>query len=193
MRFVLLVFALFFSLASHAQYAAKDTFRVYILNPEMRFERDGSQDVVDRKPLNFALGYKRQNIGLALEYARFKENSGNETSSFERVHQDFLLWMKFHFLGTLDREINMSLFAGPGAGFYQENVTTSFMGQERSDGGGSKFVAGFVAGGEFVRAVNQDFAVLAGLEARAFISSEFESNYILGAVLRFGIQVPFKY
>lgn len=192
MKFFTLIFSLIFSLVSHAQDAVTDTARVYIVNPEIRFERDSSQEIAAQNPLGFALEYKRNDVGLALEYARFQENSGNATSSLERIHQDYLLWLKFHFFGFTNREVQLSLFAGPGVGTYQESVNTSFMGASRTDHGGYKFMSGLVAGGELVRIVNQSFSILMALEGRALISSEFEPNPILSGVLRFGVQIPVK-
>lgn len=191
MKFLFLIFSLLFSLLSHAQRGTSiSSMRAYILNPEMRFERDGSQEVIDRKPLNFAVGYKRNNFSFALEYSRFEESSGNQTSSLDRIHQDFLFWLKLHFLPYSFREFNSNLFVGPGGGVFQESVTSSFMGESRTDNGGNKFVSGLMVGWEVIVKGNQYFSALMSVEGRALVSSEFEPNPVWSSVFRFGVLFP---
>ncbi|MGZ3775001.1 MAG: hypothetical protein ACXVCY_14020 [Pseudobdellovibrionaceae bacterium] len=188
MKYFFFVFAFLFSLLSRAENAGVDSLRFYLLNPEMRFERDGSQELVDRKPLNIAFEYSRKKISLALEYSRFQEDTGNLTSALQRIHQDYLLWLKYRFWDYTDREFTADIFAGGGAGAYEESVTTSLLGNSRTDRSGLKFLSGLVAGGEIVRKVSGNFSLLVGLDGRALISSDFDPNPIWSAVLRFGLQ-----
>ncbi|MGZ3771588.1 MAG: hypothetical protein ACXVCP_18570 [Bdellovibrio sp.] len=189
MKFIYFVLAVFFSVTVQAQYTTVNSARLYIFNPETRYERDSNQEFSDRRPLNLALGYKRKTVSLVLEYARFKETTGNATSEIERLHQDYLFWFKSHFMDYQDQEYKGNLFFGVGAGGYQEEVTTTFMSTARNDKSGLKFVSGLVGGGEFIRMINNSFSMLLSLEGRALFSSEYDPNPIWSAVGRVGIQL----
>lgn len=193
MKIFLLIFSMLFPLLSSAQPGTSgSSVRTYLFNPEMRFERDGSQEIIDRKPLNFAVGYNRNDFSFALEYSRFEESSGNSTSSLDRIHQDFLLWMKLYFLPYSLSEFKFNWVAGAGAGAFQESVTSSFMGSSRTDNGGNKFLSGLMVGWEGILKGNQYFSALISVEGRALVSSEFEPNPVWSSVLRFGILFPLK-
>lgn len=191
MKFFYMIFGIFFSVVVHAQNTALNTARIFVMNPEMRFERADSQEILDRKPLNFSVAYKRINLSVGLEYSRFQESTGNSTSNIERIHQDYLLWFKYHFLQVAKRETSANLFAGAGAGCYDESVTTSFMSTARTDKNGFKFTSGLAVGGEIVRTINQYFDLLFAVEGRTLFSAENDPNPLWSGVLRFGIQVPF--
>ncbi|WP_374075450.1 hypothetical protein [Bdellovibrio bacteriovorus] len=200
MRSLILLFVLLFAGLAQAQVSRakmpsfrdeSNSLKIFLLNPEMRYERADSQEMVDRKPLNFAVALQMRKISVLMEYARFEEDTGNGTSSLERTHQDVVMWGRYHFFnGTNgDQSVESTLFAGAGAGLYEDEVTTNLMGQSRTDKSNTKFMSGVVAGGEVSVNVTKDFGVLAALEGRALFASDFDPNPVWSAVLRLGFQL----
>lgn len=201
MRSLILVFVLLLAGLAHAQVSRakmpslqedSNSLKVFLLNPEMRYERGDSQEIVDRKPLNFAVALQMRKVSVLMEYARFEEETGNGTSSLERTHQDVVMWGRYHFFnGTNgDRRVESTLFAGVGAGVYEEEVSTTLMGEVRTDKSNPKFMSGIVVGGEVSLSLTKDFGLLAGLEGRALFASDFDPNPVWSAALRLGFQLP---
>lgn len=183
---------LFFSGASaYAQNSGSATaVSLYLFNPEMRYERAESQDLEDRRPFNFALGYQSSEFSLLAEYTRFSEETGNATATIDRNHQDVLVWFRYHALKTsVGDAIRGYLFVGAGAGGYMEEVTTSLMGVSRTDKDQWKFQSGLVLGGETSVLIYQNWQLVAGLEGRTLFASDNEPNPLWSAVLRLGIQI----
>lgn len=175
-----------------AQEPAK--LNIYLLNPEMRFERGSSQDIVDRRPLNISLGVQFNKVSLLVEYVRFEEKSGNATTSIARQHQDVVAWMRYHLVRRSFDEANLKglLYAGVGAGVYEEEVKTTLMDSSRTDKGSAKFMSGLSGGGELALSVTQNFSLLGGAELRSLFSAEFEPNPIWSAVVHLGFQWSLK-
>ncbi|WP_413943395.1 hypothetical protein [Bdellovibrio sp. HCB-162] len=165
--------------------------KVFLLNPEMRFERGDSQELVDRKPLNFALALQMRKFSVLTEYARFEENTGNTTSSIDRTHTDLVVWGRYHFFNGTNpnRSVDSTLYAGIGAGLYEEEIVTTLMGSSRTDKSNPKFMSGVSVGGEVALNVNKDFGFVGGLEGRALFASDFDPNPVWSAVLRLGFQL----
>ncbi len=183
----------FFSTMGWAQTSSSpSSLRAYLLNPEMRFERASSQEMLDRKPLNIALGYQGQKFSILTEYARFEEDTGNATSSIDRTHQDVVVWFRYHFFNQTDKKTlgATTLFAGAGAGAYEEEVVTTLMGLSRTDKTPMKFMSGFVVGAEFSILMNPHFGFVIGAEGRGLLASDFDPNPVWSALLRLGIQIP---
>ena len=163
-----------------------------LLNPEMRFEYDANKEVVDRKPLNFAVVYGRARYSVTLEYARFSESSGNASAKLERTHQDMMVWARYHVLPdyNLTKNNSVTLYAGAGAGAYEESVETTLSGISRTDKGSAKLMTGLSAGGQ-LKYLMQNFGAVAGLEARGLFASDFSPNPIGSVVLHLGLFFPF--
>ncbi|WP_415064070.1 hypothetical protein [Bdellovibrio sp.] len=189
MKYRLFVLTFLFSAVGWAQ---TSSLRAYLLNPEMRFERANSQEMMDRRPLNIALGYQKEKFSILAEYARFEEDTGNATSSLDRTHQDVVVWFRYHFLNRIDKQSlsTTTLFAGAGAGAYEEQVVTTLMGVSRTDKTPTKFMSGFVVGAEFSILMNPHFGFVFGAEGRGLLASDFDPNPVWSALLRLGIQAP---
>ncbi len=198
MRFLLLSFLFLFASVSQAQVSrakmpapppAPSYLNVYLLNPELRYERGNSQELEDRRPLNFALAYQAPKFTLLAEYARFTEETGNSTSGIDRTHQDLVLWLRYHAFNSEAGGAKFIFYGAAGAGGYEEEVKTTLMGTSRTDKSSLQFMSGLGAGGEATMAVNKGFAFLAGLEGRALFASDFDPNPVWSAIVRLGIQI----
>ncbi|WII73111.1 hypothetical protein QJS83_04395 [Bdellovibrio sp. 22V] len=198
MRISILIFSFLLSWSAQAQVSRLkvqppppfSAVNLYLLNPELRYERDSSQELVNRRPLNFAFSFEYAKLNFMAEYARFTEETGNATSSIDRTHQDLVLWLRYSFMQRKLPEFSWKLFTGAGAGGYQEEVKTTLMGDSRTDKSDLKFMSGLVLGGEVAYSVNPRFGLLAGVEGRALLASDFDPNPIWSAVLRLGLQFP---
>lgn len=167
-------------------YAQDSQLQFYLANLEMRYERGNSQTPEDRKPINVAMAYQHKKISLLLEYSRFEENTGNATAAIERTHQDLSLWFRHHFMETKIRSSTLSLFAGAGAGAYDEQVKSTLMGASRWDKSSAKFVSGLGVGGDLEVALRENFDFIMAVEGRTLFASEYDPNPIWSAVLRLG-------
>lgn len=165
---------------------AKSEMQLYMVNPELRYERGNSQDLVDRKPMNLAFAYKYKKISILAEYSRFMENTGNVTSSIERTHQDFSLWFRHHFLETKSRKMIFSLFGDAGVGAFDEEVKTTLMGDSRTDKSPAKFMTGLGVGGDLAVNLTEGFDFIVAVEGRTLLASEFDPNPVWSALLRLG-------
>lgn len=177
------------SLVSFLGEARADIGRAYLLSPEMRFERDSSQNVVDRKPLNISLGYQKLRWSFLLEYARFSEGSGSATYFVDRTHEDIVVWTRYHFWNAtfLEGRQNLQLYGGLGLGGYKESLVTTFQGQSRKDTGSLLFMSGLSAGAESSLKITESFLFSLGLEGRTLVASDFDPNPLWSLVLRVGV------
>lgn len=173
--------------------ARADVFRLHLLNQEMRYERDASQDQVDRSPKNFAISYQRESISALLEYTTFKHSSGNATYSFQREYEDLNLWLRYHpltfSLSTISSIIQF--YGGIGGGGYRQTVQTTFMGTTVTDNASPQFMSGLSLGIEFTVSLTQSFVFSLGAEGRALVSSDFEPNPMWSGVVRSGLGFVF--
>ena len=198
MNFFVTAVILFFSLASYAQKKAEvktslssSSVQAYVLSKELRYERDNSQEIVDRNPVNFSVGVEVNQVSLLLEYSSFEENTGNETANISRKHQDVSLWFRHHFYREKFAETKWSVFAGGGAGGFEEEVRTTLMGQSRTDKAAIKMFAGLVFGAVAAVEMKKNIEFLVGAEGRTLLASEYDPNPIWSAVLRMGLGVRF--
>lgn len=198
MNFFVTAVILFFSLASYAQKKAEvktslssSSVQAYVLSKELRYERDNSQEIVDRNPVNFSVGVEVNQVSLLLEYSSFEENTGNETANISRKHQDVSLWFRHHFYREKFAEAKWSVFAGGGAGGFEEEVRTTLMGQSRTDKAAIKMFAGLVFGAVAAVEMKKNIEFLVGAEGRTLLASEYDPNPIWSAVLRMGLGVRF--
>lgn len=195
MRFLILLCILFVPLFSSAQEksARPTSLRVYLLNPELRFERNAEQEIAPKTPLNFALSVSRMRYSFLLEYSRLSENSGNQSSSIQRTHEEALLWFRYHYLNLKNRDgsVTTHLYGGVGAGAYQETVDTTLLGDTRQDMGKQKFLSSLSLGAEISYALNQAWAAVMNAEGRALVASELDPNPQGSLLLRLGLAYAF--
>ncbi len=198
MNFFVTAVILFFSLASYAQKKAEvktslssSSVQAYVLSKELRYERDNSQEIVDRNPVNFSVGVEVNQVSLLLEYSSFEENTGNETANISRKYQDVSLWFRHHFYREKFAEAKWSVFAGGGAGGFEEEVRTTLMGESRTDKAAIKMFAGLVFGAVAAVEMKKNIEFLVGAEGRTLLASEYDPNPIWSAVLRLGLGVRF--
>jgi hypothetical protein len=183
------ILSLVASLVSFIGEARADIVRGYLLNPEMRYERSSSQDLENRSPRNFSVGYQHLRFSALIEYAQYSETSGNATYEAKRDHQEMTAWFRYHVLGWTfgDSSQTLQAYAGAGAGGYKESVTTNFMTESRVDSSDIKFMSGLSIGTEYSVRMGESFLFVAGLEGRALVSADFDPNPLWSGVLRLGI------
>ncbi len=161
--------------------AAPWRYNVFPLNVELRYERDSSQQLVDRKPLNLALGVRNGPSTVLMEYSRFNEKTGNTTLSLDRVHEEYLFWWKQNIMNF---EI-CDLFVAGGLGAYTEKVTTDLAGGSSvTDSSGNQLMGGVGAG---IQSLVLKY-LLVSLEGRMMAGKNFDPNPQPGAVLRLGVE-----
>ncbi|XGC80382.1 hypothetical protein ACES2L_13705 [Bdellovibrio bacteriovorus] len=192
---LLLIFATSFSFAQtekkKAVAPAKNSLVLFLLNPELRYERSGSQEIEDRKPQNFSMAYYFQKYSVLLEYASFKEESGNATSSLSRTHVDTLLFGRYHFFKHSTAQMISTLYAGGGLGAFKEEVTTTLLGDSRTDTSDGKFMSALAIGTEFLLPINKSVGFVAAAEGRAMMGDGFDPNPIWSLLARMGIEFNF--
>ncbi|MFM6930022.1 MAG: hypothetical protein ACKOX6_16240 [Bdellovibrio sp.] len=193
--FVILSF-LFLSLSVHAQelrmkqpQPAPEPHQLhfYLLDIEMRYEKDAADEWVDRKPMNFGIAYRAPRWSLLFEYAQFTEASGNSTLSIDRTHEEMLFWGRWHLWSMKAQRTQVSVYGAGGAGVYQENVKTALNGSSETNTTGYKVMTGLAAGADMSYLFTRSFGVVAALEGRGLIASEFDPNPTWSAVVRTGI------
>lgn len=187
MKILSLIFVVLFVVPGHAS-QDESSLHLYFLNPEMRYEKGNSQELVDRKPVNTAVAYRFKNVSALVEYTHFDEQTGNETSMIERNHKDLSLWLRAHFFTAQNHAIKTSLFGGLGVGSYEEEVQTTLLGVSQTDRSSAKPFAGLVVGAEMAFSVTEYFGFLVGAEARSLAAPDFTPNPLWSAVLRLGLQ-----
>jgi len=187
MRSLLLAFALV--LGSFSAIAAEDTkpapeipfhYDFFFYNPEIRYERDTSQQMVSRQPLNLALGLRRANSTWIFEYSRMSTDSGNSTLSISRRHQEYSLWWNQN---VWNFEL-VNFFASVGVGGYQEDVTTALNGASTKDSGAMELMGGSSAG---IKSLLWHHLIIS-LEGRLLAGQDFDPNPQASILLRFGAE-----
>lgn len=148
---------------------------------ELRYERNGSQQIVDRQPRNLAIGAGRGASDFLFEYATFSENTGNATLSIERTHQEYSFWWKEN---IINMEI-MDCFVSGGVGGYEEKVTTRFAGVgSATDTSGLQGLVGASVG---LQSLLFRY-VLLSLEGRFLAGRNFDPNPQGSILLRLGVE-----
>lgn len=154
---------------------------IFPLNAEVRYERDSSQQMVDRQPVNFAFGVRQGPSTVLFEYSKFNETTGNATLSLDRSHEEYIFWWKQNILNT---EL-VDFFISGGAGAYTEKVTTTLSGSgSTTDSSGLQPVGGASAG---VHSVILKY-VLISFEGRLMAGKNFDPNPQAGMLLRLGVE-----
>lgn len=156
-------------------------YNIFPLNGEIRYERDSSQQLTERRLRNYALGMRQGPVTWLFEYAQFSEKTGNLSLSTERNHQEFLLWWKQNLL-TLELA---EFFVSGGVGAYQESVVRTLIGGESSRDRGPWQVMGGVSSGlqtQFLR------YVLVSIEGRLMAGKNFDPNPQADVLLRLGVE-----
>lgn len=153
---------------------------VFLYNPEVRYERDSAQQIVNRSPLNFALGARKNATTFLLEYSSFSYKSGNNTLSVERQHREYVLWWKENLMNL---EL-VDFFAALGVGGYEEKTITRLSSSNATDTTGAQAMGGLSAG---VQSLFLKY-ILVSAEARILAGHNFDPNPQAGFVLRFGVE-----
>lgn len=159
---------------------------LYLLDFEMRYEKDASEQWVDRKPLNLGIAYRMSRWSVLFEYARFSEESGNSTLNIDRTHEEMMLWGRWHLWGLKNQRNQVSIYGAGGIGTYQETIKTTLNGAGESDTTGYKIMGGLGAGVDGSYLFTRSFGVVAALEGRGLVASEFDPNPTWSAVVRTG-------
>ncbi|HEY8269761.1 MAG TPA: hypothetical protein VIG33_02655, partial [Pseudobdellovibrionaceae bacterium] len=150
-------------------------------NLEFRYERDASQQTVDRRPKNFAIGAGTVASTILFEYSAFNENTGNKTLSLARTHQEYSFWWKEKFMNL---EFLDAFFSG-GVGGYEEKVTTTLSGAgSATDSSGLQALAGASVG---LQSLMFNY-VLVSIEGRLIAGKNFDPNPQGGILLRLGAE-----
>jgi hypothetical protein len=171
--------------------APESQLQFYFVNPELRYERSNAQDLVDRKPKNFAIAYKERENSFLVEYSQFEEQSGNVTASVIRSYQDFTISYRNHFLESQANNLTYSIYWGAGAGFYQEEVATSLLGLTRADKSDARPLGTLSFGTDLRYGLSKSIQLALAAEGRSFVATDFEPNPIWSAVVRFGLVVRY--
>lgn len=154
---------------------------IFLLNPEMRYERDSSQQMLDRRPLNFAAGARKGSSTFILEYATYSEFTGNTTLSIDRDHKEYVFWWKENLMNL---EF-VDFFVSVGLGAYEEKVTTKLIGNSDAvDSSGMQVMGGTSAG------LQSKIAgyVLLSVEGRLFAGKNFDPNPQASLLARLGVE-----
>jgi hypothetical protein len=151
-----------------------------LLNPEFRYERESSQQMVFRQPLNIGIGLRKEKMSYIFEFSRFTEKTGNTTLSVERAHQEYVGWLNY----SVTQFGVWNLFAGLGAGIYQETVKTSLNSSSATDAGEMQGLGGASFG---VKALFIKHLIV-GTEARLLAGQNFDPNPQLSLVFRIGAE-----
>lgn len=156
-------------------------YDIFPLNYEVRYERDASQQLVDRRLMNFAFGVRKGPSTVLFEYSRFNEESGNATLSLERRHEEYLFWWKQNIL-NFDY---FDLFIAGAAGGYSEKVTTVLAGSgSTEDSSGLQIMGGGSAGIQTMLFK----MVLVSFEGRLMAGKNLDPNPQPGMAFRLGVE-----
>lgn len=163
--------------------------RVYFYNPEMRYERDDTtQEIVNRNPRGYGLGFKMEDWALVFETSSFTETSGNDTLSLYRTHQEGTVWVRRHFFNQNFGAVSGSVYLSAGLGGYQEKVVTTLSGESDTDTGRLQPMGGVAAGVEVVAVAIDDMGLVAGFEVRGLAGNDFDPSPMFSALMQFGLQ-----
>lgn len=166
---------------------------IYIspLGVDLRLERNNEQSSTLKSYMNLALGYKYQRYDLSLERNSFSETSGNSTSSVARDYSDISIWGKYSFYRLRLGDLRFSLLAGAGIGSYQEEITTRYMGSDRTDKSQAKLLGGISAGTETQYLIGANLGLMLSAEGRAQFAQSFDPNPVLSILCRLGFLYRF--
>lgn len=156
-------------------------YDIFPINLELRYERDTSQQMVDRRPLNLAFGVRKGPTTVLFEYSQFSEVTGNATLQLDRSHTEYTFWWKQNMM-NFDF---FDFFIAGGAGAYSEKVVTTLAGSGNStDSTGLQIMGGAAAG---VQSLLFKY-MLVSFEGRLMAGKNFDPNPQPGAVLRVGVE-----
>ena len=195
MRIIVLVLGFLIGVSSLAQEPQakrlkmampQNQLQVFLYNPELRFERSNSQDLVDRKPINFAAALKFKEVSFLGEISQFEEKSGNTSSSLVRNHQDVILLFRNHFLESKAGAVTFSMYWGGGAGLYQDEVTSSLLGESRVDKSSPKLMGAISFGMDLAYSLSRNLEMIMAAEGRSLVASDFDPNPVWSALVRAG-------
>ena len=162
--------------------------RLYLLNMDVRYDRDNDQQLSNRSPFHIAVGFKKSAYAAVVEYTQFSEESGNASTSVKRTHQEGVLWGRWHFSEFKGMTQQFSFYGAGGAGLYQEEVKTTFLGDEVTDQGDYKVLGAAAFGAEWVVLMGQKFGLVLNGELRLLAGSDFDPNPNFGGLIGLGIQ-----
>jgi hypothetical protein len=174
---------LFFSLVAEAAETKALPWHLdfFPLNGEYRYERDSSQQLVDRRPLNLAFGARKGASTFIFEYSSFKELTGNVTLSIDRQHQEYSFWWK-------ENLINLEFvdfFVSGALGGYEEKATTTLAGSgSATDTSGFQPLGGVSAG---IHTLMFRY-VLFSFEGRLIAGKNFDPNPQVSLLARLGVE-----
>ncbi len=174
---------LFFGFVSKAAEQKTSPWHVNLLplNGEYRYERDSSQQTVDRSPISLAAGARKGTSTILFEYSAFTEKTGNSTLSIDRSHQEYSFWLKENFMSFE----SVDFFIGGGLGAYEEKVTTTLAGSgSATDTSGLQIMGGTCAG---VRTLVFRY-VLLSFEGRLIAGKSFDPNPQVSLLARLGVE-----
>lgn len=169
----------------------KNQLQFFLINPELRYERSNSQELVDRKPKNFAIAYKVYENSFLAEYSQFDEMTGNATSSLSRHHQDFSILYRNHFLESQSGVLTFSMYWGAGAGLYQDEMTTTLLGLSRVDKSNPRLMGALSFGSDLKYGLSRNMELAMAAEGRSQIASDFDPNPVWSAIVRLGLVVRY--
>lgn len=162
--------------------------QVYFYSPEIRYERDENQSLVQRKAHSYALALRKGMISGLFEYTNYGVDSGNPTLDIDREHKDYLLWGRLHYYDLNEDYLNFSLYAALGAGTYQETVTTTLSGVATKDSGGNQMEGAAALGVDSTLALQGHYGLLLAAELRLFFGKDYDPNPQVSGVIRVGVQ-----
>ena|GEM_PF-1628112 len=162
--------------------------RLYLLNIDVRYDRDNDQQLSNRSPFHIAMGFKKSVYAAVVEYTNFSEESGNASSSVKRTHQEGVLWGRWHAVEFKGARHQFSFYGAGGLGLYQEEVTTTFLTDEVKDSGDFKMLGAAAIGGEWTILFGRKFGLVVNGELRLLAGSDFEPNPNFGGLVGLGLQ-----
>jgi hypothetical protein len=156
-------------------------YDIFPLNGELRWERDSTQQMVDRHPFGLAFGVRKGPSTVLFEYSKFDEKTGNATLALDRSHEEFLFWWKQNIM-NFER---VDFFISGGAGAYSEKVVTTLAGSGSAEDSTGLQMMGGVSGG--VQSLLFRY-VLVSFEGRLMAGKNFDPNPQPGMLLRVGVE-----
>lgn len=162
--------------------------QIYFYGPELRYERDENQGLVQRKAHSYSLALRKGMISAMFEYTNYGVGSGNATLDIDREHKDYLLWGRLHYYDLNADYLNMSLYAGVAAGTYQETVTTTLSGVATRDNGGNQLEGSAALGVDSTLTLQGHYGLILAAELRVLFGKDYDPNPQASGLLRVGFQ-----
>ncbi|MBK9323228.1 MAG: hypothetical protein IPM97_09860 [Bdellovibrionaceae bacterium] len=170
----------FLSISNFASATEKVHYQIY-LNPELRYERDASQQMSFRQPMGIGFGLLKEKAAFILEGSHDTETSGNQTLSINRTHYRVGFWINY----DLFQFGRSGFFAGVGAGPFLETVKTTLNGVSTLDNGEVQPFGGTSMG---LRGLVFRRIVLSA-EGRLIVGHNFDPNPQIGILFRIGAEL----